>query len=81
MNRKWGSAYLDRSFFHMLGETMADRVLLVVAEEEGAGEEGAWRTGCCWQGPSQELLRSISGAPLFHPQRTSDTQPMRADRP
>lgn len=29
--RKWGQAYLTRSFFDLLGRTMADRVLLVMA--------------------------------------------------
>jgi len=32
-DRKWGQPYLTRSFFHRLGETMAERVLLVVAED------------------------------------------------
>lgn len=34
-DRKWGSAYLNREFFALLGERMADRVLLVMAEYEG----------------------------------------------
>jgi predicted N-acyltransferase len=29
-NRKWGSPYLTRSFFSRVGETMADRILLVM---------------------------------------------------
>lgn len=33
--RKWGNAYLNRDFFHRLGETLADRVVLVVAEAPG----------------------------------------------
>ncbi|MEA2781667.1 MAG: uncharacterized protein QOK29_3211 [Rhodospirillaceae bacterium] len=33
--RKWGSPYLTRSFFRRLGGTMADRVLLVLAEQDG----------------------------------------------
>jgi predicted N-acyltransferase len=39
--RKWGSAYLTREFFLMLGETMADRVLLVMAEQDGQPVAGA----------------------------------------
>lgn len=35
VDRRFGQAYLTREFFARLGETMADRVLLVVAEEEG----------------------------------------------
>ena len=31
-DRKWGSAYLNREFFDILGERMADKVLLVMAE-------------------------------------------------
>jgi len=30
-NRKWGHPYLNRRFFSLLGETMADRCLLVMA--------------------------------------------------
>jgi predicted N-acyltransferase len=33
-DRKWGTPYLTREFFHQLGERMADRVLLVVAESD-----------------------------------------------
>eukprot|EP00879_Flechtneria_rotunda_P004472 GHRR01004726.1.p1 GENE.GHRR01004726.1~~GHRR01004726.1.p1 ORF type:complete len:470 (+),score=138.13 GHRR01004726.1:91-1500(+) len=34
VDKKWGSAYLTRDFFHRLGSEMGDEVLLVVAEEE-----------------------------------------------
>lgn len=34
--RKWGQAYLTRDFFSRLGETMADRIVLVMAED-GSG--------------------------------------------
>lgn len=40
-DRKWGSAYLTRGFFDELGQRMADRVALVVAEEDGALVAGA----------------------------------------
>jgi len=33
-DRKWGTPYLTRDFFHQLGERMADRVLLVVADSK-----------------------------------------------
>jgi predicted N-acyltransferase len=33
--RKWGSPYLNRAFFRLLGERMADRVVLFMAEEDG----------------------------------------------
>jgi predicted N-acyltransferase len=34
-SRKWGSPYLNRDFFALIGERMADRIVLFVAEEEG----------------------------------------------
>lgn len=33
--RKWGSPYLNRDFFALIGERMADRVIMFVAEEGG----------------------------------------------
>jgi len=40
-DRKWGEAYLTRPFFHRIGETLADRVALVMAEEDGRWVAGA----------------------------------------
>lgn len=40
-DRKWGSAYLTREFFDLLGERMSDRVMLVMAEVEGVPVGGA----------------------------------------
>lgn len=39
--RKWGGGYLTRSFFRLLGETMADKVLLVMCEDRGEWVAGA----------------------------------------
>lgn len=39
--RKWGQAYLTRAFFDQLHETMRDKVLLVMAEEDGELVAGA----------------------------------------
>ncbi len=39
--RKWGSPYLTRSFFDILGDTMADKVVLVMAEADGQTVGGA----------------------------------------
>jgi predicted N-acyltransferase len=39
--RKWGRPYLNRAFFARIGATMADRVLLIVAEEGGRRIGGA----------------------------------------
>jgi predicted N-acyltransferase len=40
-NRKWGSPYLTRSFFDLIGRRMADRVVLVMAERGGRFVAGA----------------------------------------
>jgi uncharacterized protein len=40
-NRKWGRPYLNRLFFTRLGETMADRCLLVLALRDGKPIAGA----------------------------------------
>jgi hypothetical protein len=34
-SRKWGSPYLNRNFFALLGERMADQCVLFIAEEDG----------------------------------------------
>jgi uncharacterized protein len=39
--RKWGRPYLTRDFFSMIGATMADKLLLFVAEREGRPIAGA----------------------------------------
>jgi len=39
--RKWGQPYLTRAAFDMLGERMADKVLLVLAFEDGRAIAGA----------------------------------------
>lgn len=31
--RRWGTAYLTREFFHIMGSKMGDDVMLIVAEE------------------------------------------------
>jgi hypothetical protein len=40
-SRKWGRPYLTRAFYSLIGERMADRVLLVMAEREGRYVAGA----------------------------------------
>ncbi|WP_445681355.1 GNAT family N-acetyltransferase [Radicibacter daui] len=40
-SRKWGRPYLNREFFSLIGERMADRILLVMAQEEGRFVGGA----------------------------------------
>jgi predicted N-acyltransferase len=40
-SRKWGRPYLNRRFFSLLGERMADRVLLVMAKRAGRHVAGA----------------------------------------
>lgn len=41
INRKWGSAYLTKDFFHILGDTMPERVVLVMGRHEGRWIAGA----------------------------------------
>jgi predicted N-acyltransferase len=40
-DRKWGSPYLTRDFFHRIGRTMADRVVLILARYRGEWVAGA----------------------------------------
>jgi uncharacterized protein len=40
-SRKWGRPYLTRSFFSLIGETMADDVMLVMAKRNGRYIAGA----------------------------------------
>jgi uncharacterized protein len=40
-SRKWGRPYLNRAFFSLIGETMADDVLLVMARRNGRWIAGA----------------------------------------
>src|SRR5690606_22028676 len=40
-SRKWGRPYLNRLFFSLIGERMADRVALVMAHEAGRPIAGA----------------------------------------
>ena len=41
VDRKWGSAYLTKSFFPMLSERLGDRVVLMTAEHNGTAVAGA----------------------------------------
>jgi len=41
VERKWAHAYLNEAFFHRLGATMADRVVLVIGEAGGRMVAGA----------------------------------------
>ncbi|MGH6954979.1 MAG: GNAT family N-acetyltransferase [Alphaproteobacteria bacterium] len=38
---KWGNPYLNRAFFHRIGECLADRIVLIMAEAEGRFVAGA----------------------------------------
>jgi uncharacterized protein len=40
-SRKWGSPYLNRTFFSLIGETMRDEILLVLARRNGRAIAGA----------------------------------------
>ncbi len=41
VDRKWGSAYLTRKFFSLLGERLGDKVVLMYAEKDGKPVAGA----------------------------------------
>jgi predicted N-acyltransferase len=41
VDRKWGSAYLTRSFFSLLGQRLGDKVVLMYAEKDGKPVAGA----------------------------------------
>ena len=41
VDRKWGSAYLTKRFFPLLGERLGDRVVLMLAEKDGEPVAGA----------------------------------------
>ena len=40
-NRKWGRPYLTRSFFSLVGQSMADHILLILCERRGKPIAGA----------------------------------------
>jgi predicted N-acyltransferase len=40
-SRKWGTPYLNRRFFSLIGERMADRILLIMGKRDGAYVAGA----------------------------------------
>ncbi len=41
VDRKWGSAYLTRRFFSLLGERLGEKVVLMLAEKDGVPVAGA----------------------------------------
>ena len=41
VDKKWGSNYLTRTFFPLLGERLGDKVVLIVAENDGQTVAGA----------------------------------------
>ena len=40
-DRKWGSPYLTKDFFHRIGRTMAERIVLILARRHGTWVAGA----------------------------------------
>lgn len=63
--RKWGSPYLNRRFFSILNERMADRVLLVMAKRAGRWIAGAFNLigGDCLYGRNWGCLEDV---PFLH---------------
>ena len=64
-SRKWGRPYLSRPFFSMLGERMADKVLLLMAGREGRWIAGALNLigGDCLYGRNWGCLEDV---PFLH---------------
>ena len=64
-SRKWGQPYLNRQFFSLLGERMADRVLLVMAKRAGRWIAGALNLigGDCLYGRNWGCLENV---PFLH---------------
>jgi predicted N-acyltransferase len=61
-SRKWGRPYLNRKFFSLLGERLADRVVLVLAERQGRFIAGALNVA-----GSETLFGRYWGATEDHP--------------
>jgi uncharacterized protein len=63
--RKWGRPYLNRQFFSLLGERMADRVLLILARRGGQWIAGALNLigGDCLYGRNWGCLEDV---PFLH---------------
>jgi len=64
-SRKWGQPYLTRPFFSLLGETMADRVLLIMARKDGRWIAGALNLigGDCLYGRNWGCVEDV---PFLH---------------
>ena len=64
-SRKWGQPYLNRLFFSLLGEQMADQVLLVMARKNGRWIAGALNLigGDCLYGRNWGCLEEV---PFLH---------------
>jgi uncharacterized protein len=61
-SRKWGRPYLTRPFFSLIGETMRDRIVLVMAKRAGR-----WIAGAINFIGSQTLFGRHWGASEHHP--------------
>ena len=63
--RKWGQPYLNRRFFSLLNERMADRVLLIMAERDGRWIAGALNLigGDCLYGRNWGCVEDV---PFLH---------------
>ena len=64
-SRKWGEPYLNRRFFSLLGERMADKVLLIMARRAGIWIAGALNLigGDCLYGRNWGCLEDV---PFLH---------------
>jgi predicted N-acyltransferase len=64
-SRKWGSPYLNRRFFSLIGERMAERILLVLARRNGRWIAGALNFigGDCLYGRNWGAIEDV---PFLH---------------
>jgi len=64
-SRKWGHPYLNRRFFSLLGERMADQILLIMAAREGRWIAGALNLigGDCLYGRNWGCVEDV---PFLH---------------
>lgn len=64
-SRKWGRPYLNRAFFSLIGESMADRCLLIFAEDNGRAIAGAFNMigGDCLYG---RYWGAVEQRPFLH---------------
>ena len=86
-SRKWGRPYLTRPFFSLIGQTMGDRILLVMAKPPGAGSPAPsissdrMRCLAAIGGPSSIIHSCISSCATIKPSISRSPTSLLASRP